>query len=56
MLLPSARNLRADMTVPCVGRSYPAVMESIVKTGAIDDATDKTMKEVIGKYASEFSV
>jgi len=50
-ILPFQDGLVAHMKT-----SYPAVMESIVKTGAIDDATDKTMKEVIGKYASEFSV
>ena len=31
-------------------------MKEIVAKGAIDDATDKQMKEVIGKYASEFSL
>jgi len=44
-----------DGLVAHVKASYPAVMSSIVAKGTIDDETDKQMKEIIGKFASEFS-
>jgi F-type H+-transporting ATPase subunit alpha len=44
-----------DALVAHIKGSHPAVIESIVEKGAIDEATDAKMKEILGKFTEEFS-
>jgi F0F1-type ATP synthase alpha subunit len=34
---------------------FPAILSSIVEKGAIDDATDAQMKDILTKFTAEFS-
>jgi len=44
-----------EQLVDFVKTSHGGIMDTIVKTGAIDDATDKQMKEIFTKFTAEFS-
>jgi len=49
-ILPYQDGLVAHMKA-----SYPAIMSTIVEKGAIDEATDKQMKEIITTYTAGYS-
>lgn len=35
--------------------AHQGILDSIVKQGAIDDATDKSMKDIFTKFTAEFA-